>query len=357
LALAPHFTAAHGNRGKTLQTLGRFNEALDAYRKVMALEPDSAQVYVNASHSCLILGQFEQGFTWYEWRKRLPDASPQPQPPPPLWLGTEDIAGKTLLLHGEQGLGDSIQFSRYARLVLERGAKVTLVVPERLVRLLSTLGQGIEVRAEVGLTTSGFDYHCPLPSLPLAFRTRLHTIPAAPYLSAEPTRVARWRAAIGRRGFKIGIIWQGNPNSPADCGRSPPLRLFESIATLPDVRLISLQRGAGIEQLSGLGGRFAVETMPAEFDQGSNAFLDSAALMESLDLVITSDTAAAHLAGALGRPTWLVLQHVPDWRWLVDRRDCPWYPSMQLFRQAERGGWKGVFDAMRTSLAAVLKTP
>jgi tetratricopeptide (TPR) repeat protein len=356
IALAPKFAAAHGNRGKALHTLARFEDALAAYRRVIALEPNSAQAYLNASHTCLTIGQFEQGFAWYEWRTRLPPASAQSNPKVPLWVG-QAVAGKTVLLQSEQGLGDTIQFCRYARLLRERGARVVLCVQEPLVRLLKSLGPDIEIRAASGEPPANLDFYCPLLSLPLAFRTTLDSIPGSvPYLSVEAERIARWRAAIGSRGVRIGINWQGNRASPADRGRSLPLALFESIANLPEVRLISLQRGAGTEQIDECRRRFDLQTMPAEFDQGSNAFLDSAALLESLDLVITSDTAIAHLAGALGRPTWLALSHVADWRWLEGRADSPWYPSMRLFRQAARGRWDGVFGQMRSQLLAALSS-
>jgi tetratricopeptide (TPR) repeat protein len=356
IALAPDFAAAHGNRGKTLHALARFGEALEAYRRVIAIEPNSAQAYLNASHTCLTIGQFEQGFAWYEWRKRQPPASARSGLEVPLWAG-QAVAGKTVLLQAEQGLGDSIQFCRYARLVQQRGARVVLAVQEPLVRLLQSLGSDIEVRAVTAQPATGLDYYCPLLSLPLAFRTTLDSIPATvPYLSAEPERIAHWRAVIGSRGVRIGINWQGNRASPADRGRSLPLALFESIATLPEVRLISLQHGAGTEQIGECRQRFEVHTMPAEFEQGSNAFLDSAALLESLDLVITSDTALAHLAGAIGRPTWLALPWVADWRWLESRTDSPWYPSMRLFRQSERGRWHDVFALMRSQLLAALSS-
>ncbi len=356
IALAPDFAAAHGNRGKTLHALARFADALEAYRRVMVIEPNAAQAYLNASHTCLTIGQLEQGFAWYEWRKRLPPASAQPNPTLPLWVG-QAVAGKTVLLQSEQGLGDTIQFCRYARLLHEGGARVVLSVQEPLVRLLQSLGSDIEVRAAPEQPPANLDYYCPLLSLPLAYRTTLDSIPASvPYLSVEAERIARWRADIGSRGVRIGINWQGNRASPADRGRSLPLALFESISTLPEVRLISLQHGAGTEQIEECRRRFDVHTMPAEFDQGGNAFLDSAALLESLDLVITSDTALAHLAGALGRPTWLALPHVADWRWLEGRADSPWYPSMRLFRQSERGDWDGVFGQMRSQLLAALSS-
>ncbi len=208
IALAPGFAAAHGNRGKTLHTLARFAEALEAYRQVMAIEPNSAQAYLNASHTCLTVGQFEQGFAWYEWRKRPPPASARSGQDAPLWAG-QPVVGKTVLLQAEQGLGDTIQFCRYAHLVRQRGARVVLSVQDPLLRLLRSLGPDIEVRAATDRSAANFDLYCPLLSLPAAFRTTVGTIPAAvPYLSVEPERIARWRENIGSRGVRIGINWQ-----------------------------------------------------------------------------------------------------------------------------------------------------
>jgi Tfp pilus assembly protein PilF len=354
LALDPAFAAAHGNRGKILQALDRPQEALAAYQRVISLQPRSAQAHVNAAHTHLILGWFERGWPLYEWRKTLADPMGSRAFKKPLWLGSPDISGKKLLLHWEQGLGDTIQFCRYAKLARTRGAHVTLLVQRNLRRLIQTIGADIEVRTDEN-SPEEFDFHCPLLSLPLAFGTRLDDIPAdAPYLWSEPDRVSRWRERIGDSGFKIGIGWQGNKLSPADRGRSFPLRSFERLAAIPGVRLISLQVGPGREQLREAPSNLRVEDLGKDFDSGTDAFVDSAAAMQCLDLVITSDTAMAHLAGALSRPAWLALQHVPDWRWLRDRADCPWYPAMRLFRQRRPGEWNDVFDSMQSELSPLL---
>src|ERR1700728_4248090 len=230
LAIDPDFAAAHGNRGKTLQALNRPEEALAAYERVTSLQPEAAQAYVNASHTHLLLGQFERGWALYEWRKRLASPLGSRSFAKPPWLGAPDLAGKRLLLHWEQGLGDTIQFSRYAKLATAQGAEVVLMVQSSLSRLLSTLDPGIEVRTDRQLPID-MDYHCPLLSLPHAFGTRLGGIPAAvPYLSAEPERVARWRERIGGGGFRVGINWQGNKEFPADRGGWVPLGLFRHIA-------------------------------------------------------------------------------------------------------------------------------
>jgi hypothetical protein len=296
-------------------------------------------------------GEFAQGLPLYEWRKEL-NPAPAPSVPGPAWLGEVDIAGKTLFVYADQGVGDTIQFSRYAKLAEERGAHVIFALPPQLRELFTGLSATIRIVAP-GEPTGGFDYHCALMSLPLAFRTTLADVPTTvPYLFADPLRVAKWRQRIGARGFKVGIVWQGSRNR-IDVGRSVPPEMFERLATIPGVRLISLQKGDPLSQGRDLG----VEVLGDDFDAGAQAFLDSAAVMTHLDLVITCDTALAHLAGALGRPTWVALKHVPDWRWLLDRTDSPWYPSMRLFRQSRRGDWDGVFAAMRSALASLAQQP
>jgi tetratricopeptide (TPR) repeat protein len=350
IAIQPDFAAAHGNRGKVLQALNRPDEALAAYQRVTSLQPEAAQAHLNASHTHLSLGQFERGWPLYEWRKGLPEPLGRRSLGRPEWLGSPDLSGKKLLLHWEQGLGDTIQFCRYAKLARARGAEVFLMVQKSLSRLARTLGAGIEVCPDERLPAN-VDLHCPLLSLPLAFGTRLESIPATvPYLGAEPGRVSKWREKIGGTGFKIGISWQGSKLSPADRGRSFALRSLQRISSIPGLRLISLQVGAGAEQLRCLPEDMWVEDLGPELDRGPDAFVDSAAIMQSLDLIITSDTAIAHLAGALNRPAWVALQHVPDWRWLTGRTDSPWYPSVRLFRQEHRGRWDEVFEAMRRAL-------
>jgi hypothetical protein len=200
-----------------------------------------------------------------------------------------------------------------------------------------------------------FDYHVPLLSLPMLFSTSRETIPAQDsYLFAGADRVEKWRQRIGDRGFRIGICWQGSKSNKRDPGRSFPVAQFEEISRIPDVSLISLQKGSGERQLKSLPGGMAVRTLGDDFDAGPDAFVDTAAAMASLDLVITSDTSVAHVAGALGVPTWVALPFVPDWRWMLNRSDNPWYPAMRLFRQSVAGDWAGVFDRMKVALVAEL---
>jgi ADP-heptose:LPS heptosyltransferase len=226
-----------------------------------------------------------------------------------------------------------------------------LSVYEPLRRLLCGLSPTIQILGERD-KPEDFDFHCPLLSLPLAFGTTLDTVPRMPrYLAPEPDRVARWRQRLGTQGFRVGICWQGNPRNAGEVGRSPPLAMFARLSPHKGVLLISLQKHHGTEQLAALPAGLSVEELGQEFDAGPDAFLDAAAAMESLDLIISSDTAIAHLAGALGRPTWLVLKHVPDWRWLMQREDSPWYPAHRLFRQSRRGDWEGVFARVQRALS------
>ena len=289
----------------------------------------------------------------YEWRKKQKNPQGQRLFPKPGWLGQEDLAGKSVLIHSEQGLGDAIQFSRYVARLNDMSARVLFAPRANLRTLMKGLDGAFEIVDENDLSLA-FDYHIPLLSLPLAFKTDLTTIPAKKsYLNADKDRIERWGEQLGGHGFKIGICWQGSRNK-IDRGRSFPLIQFYPLSQIPDVRLISLHKGEGEEQLVDLPSDMAVEVLGNEFDAGAQAFLDTSAVMKCCDLVITSDTSIAHLAGALGVRTWLALQFVPDWRWLLDREDTPWYPTMRLFRQQAPGDWDGVFDRMAKVLAAEL---
>jgi hypothetical protein len=291
----------------------------------------------------------------HEWRKLKDEPVGHRQFAAPLWLGSEAVSGRRILIHWEQGLGDTVQFCRYVRLLEEAGAKVLFAPQQRLRRLMGSLSPTIELVDEND-STLAFDFHCPLLSLPLAFKTELTSVPGrTPYLGAEEGLVSRWRERIGNAGFKIGICWQG-ATSKIDAGRSFPVSAFEAIARLPGVRLISLHRGSGEAQLQSLPEGMKVETLGAEFDAGPDAFVDSAAVMKCCDLVITSDTAVAHLAGALAVPVWIALKQVPDWRWMLDRADSPWYPTARLFRQQVRDDWSAVFADIQTHLVELLKT-
>jgi tetratricopeptide (TPR) repeat protein len=348
ITLHPGLIDAHNTRGLALTGLQRYAEADASFDRAIALQPDAMEPYFNKGVRCLQIGDFEQGWELYERRpvaRRFNEAVGRPR-----WDGREDIAGKRILIYSEQGLGDTLQFCRYAKLFEARGAKVILCVQESLCTLLNSLSPEIRVVSSQA-PLPDYDLHCPLLSLPRAFATRLDSIPAdVPYLSADSARVASWRKRLGTHGRLIGIRWQGSTGR-ADVGRSFPLRHFQVIADIADVRLISLQKGPGSEQLLERTTDLRVEDLGADFEPGGrDAFLDVAAVMECLELIITSDTSIAHLAGALGRPTWLALKKVPDWRWMLEREDSPWYPSMRVFRQEQDGEWRTLFERMRDQL-------
>jgi len=344
LSLNPGSAEALYNRGVALTELKRIEEALQSYKHCVALAPNDAKATYNLSLCLLQLGRLEEGFRLYESRKRLPTGLHHY--PKPVWSGGEDISGKSLLVRAEQGAGDIIQFSRYLALLQNRGAKVILAVSGKLIRLLKSLG--VEIVSADG-PAPDFDYHVSLMSLPFLLGTTLENIPAfIPYLAAEPELARKWKDRIGDTGFKIGIVWQSSASGTA-IGKSFPLRQYAGLSKIPGVRLISLQR----HDQAGEVNDFPVEQFGPEFDGGADAFIDSAALMQSLDLVITSDTGTAHLAGALGRPVWVALKYVPDWRWLLDRSDTPWYPTMRLFRQPAAEDWDGLFGQMQTELATL----
>ncbi|HEY0836748.1 MAG TPA: tetratricopeptide repeat protein, partial [Azospirillum sp.] len=338
------------NLGAAMLDLGELDDAAARLEQAARLDPTCAQARKNLGMTLLLRGDLEQGWAEYEHRWDTADFRRRTFIQP-LWRG-EDIAGRTILVYAEQGLGDTLQFARYVPLLAARGARVILEAPRPLHRLLASL-PGEATLIGVDEPRPDFDVHCPLLSLPLAFGTRLETIPAPiPYLAAEPARVAAWRDRLPKAALRVGIVWQGNPAARIDRGRSPPLSCIVPLARIPGVALVSLQKNHGLDQLAALPPDVRVHAPGDGFDAGPDAFLDTAAVMESLDLIVTSDTSVVHLAGALGRPTWVALKAVPDWRWLMDRTDSPWYPTLRLFRQATRGGWEGVFGPMAVELAA-----
>ena len=342
ILIKPDYAEAFSNLGNALQQLKRFDEAIGSLHKAAFIDSASAETYHNLSYILLLLGNFEDGLAFYEWRKKTADPKGSRTFSKPLWTGVEDLFNKKILIHWEQGLGDTLQFCRYIRLLNERGAKVLFAPQKPLRRLLGTIDGACEIVDENDPSLE-FDFHCPLLSLPLAFKTRFSDIPAREtYLRAEPARVETWKAILGESGLKVGVCWQGSTGK-VDAGRSFSLREFQSLSQIPGLRLISLHKGAGESQLADIPEGMSVETLGPAFDSGPDAFLDTAAVMMCCDLVVTSDTAVAHLAGALGVKTWVVLKHVPDWRWFLDRSDSPWYPSMRLFRQHSHGDWSGVF--------------
>jgi Tfp pilus assembly protein PilF len=347
--LQPGSPEAYNSLGNALQAQGQLEEAEASYREALRLRPDFVEAHFSRALGLLQSGDYARGWPEYEWRWRRPRTPPRPFQQP-RWDGGP-LGGRTILLYCEQGLGDAIQFVRYAPLVKDRGGAVVLECPGALIPLLSTC-PGIDRPVARGQPLPDFDVQVPLLSLPGLLGTTLQTVPAqVPYLFAEEKRVERWRRVLGPPpGLKVGIIWQGNPQHPADYVRSIPLAQFAPLAGVEGVRLVSLQKGPGVEQLRELAGRFPVTELSEELDAEGGAFLDTAALMKSVDLVVTSDTAAAHLAGALGVPVWVALSRMADWRWLREREDSPWYPTMRLFRQSRLGDWAPVFEAMAGEL-------
>lgn len=342
---------AWSNLGTAFGELRCHDDAVLCYKKSISIKPNFATAYWNLSNLLIRLGDFERGFKLYEWRwKRENSSIPARKFNEPLWLGDRDINGKRVLIYSEMGLGDIIQYCRYLKKLKDRGAHVIFEIPKPLFRLLENL-QGVDIFLETGKNPPDFDFQCPLMSLPLAFRTIITNIPYEfGYIRSPSEQLTHWRDYIGSDKFKIAICWQGNPTAEIDIGRSFPVALFETISSIPGVRLISLQKNAGSDQLDHLPNGMKVEVLPDYFDNRGDAFVDSAAILSCVDLAITSDTALTHLSGALGVPTWLALQYSPDPRWLLDRHDTPWYPNHRLFRQEKPGDWISVFERMAVEL-------
>jgi hypothetical protein len=350
LELQPRYATAHYNLGRALREQGKLDETPACYRRALELTPDDLDVRLARSTLHLLVGDFDRGWSEYEWRWRI-GISGADQFRKPEWRG-EPLSGKTVLLHSEQGLGDTLQFIRYAPLVKRLGA-VVLAGCQRPLKNLLARSPGIDRLIGDGHELPPFDFYAPLLTLPRTFRTTLDTIPnCVPYVFADPTLIAEWHEKLADvRGYRVGINWHGRVGQLESRKRDVPLSCFARLAELPGVRLISLQKGNRAE-LAGQARSAIVEFR--DIDEAHGAFMDTAAIMMNLDLVITSDTSVAHLAGALGVPVWVALPFVPDWRWLLDRSDSPWYPTMRLFRQKSLGDWAGVFEDIRKELQHVV---
>ncbi|PLK47193.1 tetratricopeptide repeat protein [Uliginosibacterium sp. TH139] len=349
--LRPAFSEASFNLACSLHAMGKVDEALAAYAEARNDPAGFAEATWNEALCRLLKGDYAEGWRLYESRWLSCRFPPPRQFPQPLWAGEADLAGKTILLHAEQGFGDAIQFVRYAPLVAERGARVILAAHSELIPLFESV-EGAAAVLNDKETLPAFDLHCPLMSLPRAFRTELDTIPArASYLAVTPPRRTVWQARLQdlSAGLRIGLAWAGNPANVEDAKRSMPLAALEPLLRACQASgstIVSLQKALtedDRERLEAFGGR--------DFAADRNDFLDTAALVEQLDLVISVDSAAAHLAGALGKPVWIALCTTADWRWLQERSDSPWYPSARLFRQTQAGDWSGVVAQLVVALA------
>jgi tetratricopeptide (TPR) repeat protein len=353
LALRPDLVETLENKAVSLVELQRFDEAFAVYHRARALDPSRAVAEWNLALLQMLTGNFEAGWAGREARWRMPALSARyPEISQPMWLGAEPIAGKTLLVYSDEGIGDTIQFSRYVPMVAARGARVILVVEDAVHPLLSGLSGVTQCVPKSAAALPSFDLHCPNSSLPLAFATRLDTIPAGKsYLPAPAAgRVQAWEERLGPHDrLRIGLVWSGNPKHHNDRNRSIPLRMLARILDV-DATFVSLQKDPKPDDRAALLERSEIIDLTADLTD----FAETAALASCLDLVITVDTSVAHLAAAIGRPTWILLPYTPDYRWLLDRDDSPWYPTVRLFRQDATRDYASVIERVRSALVAMI---
>lgn len=348
--LRPAFPAALNNLAKALKDKGRFREALASYEAALALRPDYAMAHINKALLLLLMGDYRAGWRLFEWRWKSVRAAKNRDYPVPRWLGDEDIRGRRLLVWGEQGYGDLIQFSRFIPVLAGMGIDVCLEAPRSLVPLLETLDATFEIREMNTRQESGFDRHCPLMSLPFALGITLDNLPGSSrYLAAPPAAKASWAGRLGRpQRFRVGLAWSGSTAHANDRNRSLALAALKPLLAL-DVEFHVVQKDIRQSDLTVLAAS-AIST----HEGALLSFADTAALIEAMDLVISVDSSPAHLAGALGKPVWVLLPFVPDYRWLLERADSPWYASARLFRQPAAGDWDAVVRQLVAALAVLL---
>ena len=333
-------------------TKSALSEVVEIYKKALLLKPDYPEAHYNLSLCYNLKGDLQKSFKLYEWRQRKKKPLTVAPRDHLIWDGIEPISGKKVFVYEEQGLGDTIQFVRYLLLLKQKGAEVIFKVKPKMHALIETLDKNI-ILVDNDPAENSIDFETPIMSLPYLLNTNLNTIPSmASYLSVDQRKIISWEKHLAKDGFKVGICWQGS-KAKIDFGRSFPLTLFEDISKLPNVELISLHKGEGEKQIEDIN--FDLTVLGNDFDKGEDAFIDSAAVISNCDLIITSDTAIAHLAGALGCRTWVVLKKIPDWRWMLDRNDSPWYPNMKLYRQKERDDWEEVFKTIKKDLQSFIK--
>ena len=347
IALQSNYAMAYSNRSASLKHLHRLEESIASSNQAIAIDPNYPAAHWNRALTYLLKGDLAPGFQGYQWRwemenfKKIRRTFTQPQ-----WLGTPSIRGKKLLIHGEQGLGDTIQFARYAALVQAAGGHVVWEVEPQLFTLFKSL-PGVGTLLRQGDPLPDFDYYCPVMSLPLALATDMACIPApARYLKADEAKLAQWSEALGPKTVpRVGLAWSGSPTHQDDHNRS--IALSTLLEGLPaGFQYFSLQKDVRAADMAALAGAHNVR----HFGEQLADFSDTAALCELMDLVISVDTSVAHLSGALGVPTWVLLPHLPDWRWLLEHRDSPWYPSIRLYRQSKARHWDDVLQAVANDL-------
>ena len=352
IALNPNLPETYVNLGNVLIDKGQLDEAIATYRQAMAIKPDYAEAHHNLGLSLLMRCEFEQGWLEYEWRwKSRSFSSPRRGFSQPRWDGG-DLKGRTILLYAEQGIGDTIQFIRYLPMVVERGGKIFVETQKELIRLLRQL-PGVERWIARGDALPAFDVHCPLMSLPRLFNTTLQTIPSQKdILLPDPALAQAWRLRLEQQppGFKVGLVWAGRPTHKNDRNRSISLSLLAPLATVEGISFYSLQKGEAARQTADPPAGMRIIDWTDELHD----FADTAALIAQLDLIISVDTAVVHLAASMGKPVWMLIPFVPDWRWTLNRDDSPWYPTIRLFRQTAFGDWPGVIGRVVEAARACL---
>jgi Flp pilus assembly protein TadD len=359
LKYRPGYAEAHNNLGNALRDLGQFEEAVASFRRALKIRPNGADMHWNLSMPLLAQGQYAEGWREYEYRWNT-GAMPTRGLAQPLWLGDAELSGKAILLHAEQGFGDTLQFVRYATLVAARGATVYLEVPP-LLKSLAASCAGVAAVFAPGETLPPFDYQCPLMSLPLACKTELATIPGTvPYLAASPAKIAYWQEKLGQKAaLRVGLVWAGDPRKHLAAGQG--VRAIDAQRSIHFDRLLPLMEIPGIEFISlqvGDDARRQADGNPRliDFTDELRDFEDTAALIANLDMAICVDTSVAHLVGAVGKPVWLLNRYNTCWRWLTGREDSPWYPSMRIFRQPSLGDWDSVIADVKQSLALAVSS-
>jgi tetratricopeptide (TPR) repeat protein len=349
IEIKPDFAEAYSNRGLLYEWLLHYENAIIDYDRAIAVQPNFADAYFNKALCLLRIGDFSNGWELYEWRWKIKELGLIKRSfPQPLWLGKEDLQNKTILLHAEQGLGDTIQFCRYAKLVKESGARVLLEVPKQLFNLLHEL-EGVDELIESGKPLPVFHYHCPLLSLPLVFNTNLANISSQiSYLKNDPNNLMFWRSKLGEKNrLRIGVVWSSASNFKDDKNRSMQLEEFINCIPLDLYQVVSLQKEIKIADkdcFDFLNGNVC------HYGADITDFADTAAIAGCVDVVVSTCTSVPHMTSALGIPTWLLLSAHPDWRWFLDREDSPWYPSIKIYRQPSPGDWDSVIQRVRQDL-------
>jgi len=353
IKLKDNYAEAYNTLAAVLQAEQRFDEAIECYGKTIEYAPDYAEAYYSRGMSYLRNGEFAKGWDDYQWRLKTEKIKVTLRYDKPWWQG-ENFQGKTLLVQAEQGFGDSIQFVRYLPMVKERGGTVILAEKPELISLFQNL-EGIDDLVDTRKVTEGnvkYDLYVTLLTLPAIFDTRTDNVPARiPYFFEEASKVAHWRNKIETDVFNIGIAWAGNQTHGNDHNRSCALKNFIQPAKIKNVKLFSLQKGPGIEQIS----NWPEDVELIDLGQQFKDFADTAAAIENMDMTISVDTSVAHLAGAMGKTIWLLIPYEPDWRWMLNRQDSPWYPTMKLFRQKQHGNWDGVFQRVAEQLRILIE--